>query len=209
MGYKNILFDLDGTLIDSANGIEKSFHYAYEKVYGEKCTYDIRSFIGPPINEVLFFINKEKNQNIIKEFINHFKFNYDNEAYKKSELFSGVIDTLNALSHQSIQLFVATNKRKIPTQLILSHLKISSYFTSVYCIDSFEDLFNSKVEMVQKLLAKHSLKISDTLMVGDTIHDGIAANENNIHFALVKYGYGDYQSAHYNLSSISQLLTIL
>ena len=73
MSYKNILFDLDGTLIDSAPGIEASFYIAYLKVYNKECPKIITTFIGPPIDQVLKAVNGETNLEITNRFVDAFK----------------------------------------------------------------------------------------------------------------------------------------
>ena len=90
MSYKNILFDLDGTLIDSAPGIEESFYEAYMKVYNVECPQIITTFIGPPIDQVLTAVNREGDLNTIKHFTDAFKQHYDTEGYKKSKLYDDV-----------------------------------------------------------------------------------------------------------------------
>ena len=106
MDYKNVVFDLDGTLIDSAPGIEYSFNFAFEVIYGKKCTKSIKHFIGPPIDQVFYTLTKEKDKQIIDEFVNQFKKNYDSIGYTKSALFSEVHDVLNILKHRKKNLFM-------------------------------------------------------------------------------------------------------
>ena len=53
------------------------------------------------------------------------------------------------------------------------------------------------------------LKLNETVMIGDTKHDGIAAEENNLDFALVEYGYGYYENFKYKINNIKQIINIL
>ena len=209
MKYKNILFDLDGTLIDSAPGIVESFSFAFNKIYGVKCSKDIKSLIGPPLNEVLFAVNGETDSTVIKEFLDAFRLHYDNEGFKKSQLFENVSEVLKSLLSNKLELYIATNKRKNPTNLILEHLNLNQYFKGIYCPDSFEILFKNKTRLVENLIISHSLIKSETLFVGDTLHDGIASKANCLDFALVDYGYGDYDNPDYIINNINKLLNIL
>ena len=209
MKYKNILFDLDGTLIDSAPGIEASFQNAYQKIYGVHCHKDIKSLIGPPINQMLFTINGEMNSNVIKEFGENFKLHYDSEGFKKSQLFENVFKVLKILKKQKLELFIVTNKRKFPTKLILDYLNLNQFFKAIYCPDSFDFFFENKTKLVNNLLTSFSLEKPETLFVGDTSHDGIAAEENGLDFALVKYGYGSHENSTYTINNINKIVNIL
>lgn len=209
MKYKNILFDLDGTLIDSAPGIVESFSYAFNKIYGVECSKDIKSLIGPPINEILFTVNSETDSMVIKEFVDAFKLHYDNEGFKKSQLFENVSDVLRFLFNDKLELFIVTNKRKNPTNLILDFFNLSHYFRGVYCPDSFELIFENKTKLVQNLITFFSLEKTESLFVGDTSHDGIAAEANGLDFALAEYGYGDYENPTYSINNFNKIVNIL
>lgn len=209
MKYKNILFDLDGTLIDSAPGIVESFSLAFNKIYGVDCIEDIKSLIGPPIKEVLFAVNGETNSIILNEFAEAFKLHYDTEGFKKSQLFENVSEVLKILYNEKLGLFIATNKRKWPTNLILDYLNLNQYFKGVYCPDSFEIIFENKTILVQNLLTSFTLEKSESLFVGDTFHDGIAAIANGLDFALVEYGYGNYENPTYTINNINKIVSIL
>ena len=209
MSYKNILFDLDGTLIDSAPGIEASFYIAYLKVYNKECPQIITTFIGPPIDQVLKAVNGETNLEITNRFVDAFKQHYDNEGYKKSKLYEDVEFVLEVLLKNKLNIFIATNKRVKPTKLILEYLSIDNYFNDIYCPDILEKTFKSKTKLIAHILKTNMLELTETIMIGDTMHDGIAADENKIDFALVEYGYGEYEKSKYKINDIKQLINIL
>ena len=209
MSYKNILFDLDGTLIDSAPGIESSFYIAYLKVYNTACPKNITTFIGPPIDQVLTMVNGETNLEIINRFVDAFKQHYDTEGYKKSQLYDDVELVLEVLLKNKSNVFIATNKRVKPTKLILEYLSIGKYFNEIYCPDMEALKFKNKTDLIAYILKTNSLLFNETIMIGDTIHDGLAADENKLDFALVEYGYGKYQNSKYKLKNIKQLINIL
>ena len=209
MSYKNFLFDLDGTLIDSAPGIEASFYIAYLKIYSTACPQIITTFIGPPIDQVLTAVNGETNLEIINRFVDAFKHHYDSEGYKKSKLYDDVELVLDVLSKKNFNLYIATNKRVKPTNLILEYLSIGKYFNDIYCPDIFDIKFSNKTDLIAHILKTNSLLLTETIMIGDTKHDGLAADENKIDFALVEYGYGDYEKSKYKFNNIKQLINIL
>ena len=209
MSYKNILFDLDGTLIDSAQGIEESFYFAYLNVYNKKCPQTIKTYIGPPIGQVLTSVNGEGNIDTINRFVESFKQHYDNEGYKKSKLYEDVESVLENLLKNKLNIFIATNKRAKPTKLILDYLSIEKYFKGIYCPDILEIQFKNKTDLIAHILKTNSLLFNETIMIGDTKHDGLAADENKLDFAFVEYGYGEYQNSKYKLNNIKQLINIL
>ncbi len=209
MSYKNILFDLDGTLINSAPGIEASFYFAYEKVYNTSCPQTITTFIGPPIDQVLTAVNGETNLEIINRFIEAFKQHYDIEGYKKSMLYENVESVLDNLFKKKLNLYIVTNKRKKSTKLILDYLSIGKYFNGIYCLDILEEKFKNKTELVSHLLKINSFQLYETIMIGDTLHDGKAADDNKLDFIFVEYGYGKYENSKYKLNNIKYIVNIL
>jgi phosphoglycolate phosphatase len=209
LSYKNFLFDLDGTLIDSAPGIEASFYFAYIKVYNTSCPQSIKTFIGPPIDQVLTAVNGETNLEIINRFVDSFKQHYDIDGYKKSKLYDGVELVLEMLLKNKLNVFIATNKRVKPTKLILEYLSIGKYFNDIYCPDILDIKFTNKTDLIAHILKTNSLLLTETIMIGDTKYDGLAADENKIDFALVEYGYGDYEKSKFKLNDIKQLINIL
>lgn len=209
MNYKNILFDLDGTLIDSATGIEQSFNIAYRSIFQADCPVSIKHLIGPPINEVLYAVAGTIDPNTEKLFVKEFKQHYDTEGHKSSILYPGTLDFLEYLYLRGINLFIATNKRHRPASLIIAYFSLNKFFKAIHCPDSLEKKFNNKSELVNNLLYTFSLKNDETLFVGDTFHDGFAAEQNNLKFALVKYGYGDYPNPTYRVDKLKDLLNII
>lgn len=185
-----VLFDLDGTVIDSYPGIQNAFDNAYLKLYSITNKISIRPFIGPPIHEILVKVNGETDEEKMEEFVRLFKHSYDTEDFKSSVLYNGMRELLERLSLSGIKLFIVTNKRKKPTELITKYLNIEHYFCALYCIDS-KDGYYSKAQMVKDILEGEGLSSDKCVLIGDTYQDETSAKPNNITFIYAEYGYGN------------------
>jgi len=203
-----LIFDLDGTLVDSKKGIIESFNFAFKKIFKKLPEFEISDLIGPPLNEILNKIdNPTKNQE--REFLIEFKKHYDKYGYKNSYLYDEVLDELSQLKSKKITLFVATNKRLKPTLLILKKLNLHGFFKEVICSDSFVRKI-SKTKMLKTIYNKHNHNISKFLMIGDTVHDFIASKNNKMEFIYVEYGYGKIDLSSVNsVKKISEIINYL
>lgn len=205
----NVIFDLDGTVIDSYPGIQFSFDEAYKKLYNISCPHNIRSLVGPPINDIFAKISGETDLDKLVAFVKFFQESYDAGNYKLCNLYEGVEELFKDLLQKGINLYIATNKRLKPTELILTELNIRTSFKAVYCIDSVMPKYNDKVEMIVALLKNENLNAKKTLLVGDTHHDQLAAERNNIKFIYAEYGFGNLSNMQYSINHTSNILNYI
>ncbi len=103
-------------------------------------------------------------------------------------------ELLKQLTTRGIKLYIATNKRSNPTSLILNYLSFQTYFNRIYCSDTNGKTYASKIEMVKDILEKEKLKPRNTILIGDTYQDQIAAKQNEITFIYAAYGFGNLES---------------
>jgi len=202
---KNILFDLDGTIVDSYPGIQQSFNYSFEKIYHTECKHNIRSFVGPPIKDIFVEVTNEKDESKITLFVNLFKEKYDTGFYENSILYDGITGLFNLLKEKDINLYIATNKRSVPTILILKALDIFKYFKKVYCSDSNFKKYNDKSGMINQILLDEDLDPLETVYVGDTVHDMVAAQNNKLNFIYAEYGFGELLNIKNTIYKASEL----
>lgn len=200
-----VLFDLDGTVIDSYPGIQNAFDNAYLKLYSRANKTSIKPFIGPPIDQILVKVTGETDKDKIEEFVIFFKHCYDTEGFKSSVLYKGMRELLEDLHKKGIKLFIVTNKRQKPTELITKYLNIEYYFCALYCIDS-KNGYSSKAQMVKHILEAEGLSSDKCFLIGDTYQDEISAKPNNITFIYAAYGYGNLENTD---NSITQPLETL
>lgn len=193
MKIKHIIFDLDGTLIDSAPSILSSLAMVLDEA-GKACRVPLTSsLIGPPLQETLSILSGVHDPDLIRTYVESFKRHYDGGGYKETRAYPGVAELLVALLSRGFSLHLATNKRYAPTLLILDYLGWSSFFQSVYALDLFDPRLPDKSALLEALLNEHALLPGDAIYIGDKAEDGQAAEKNGLEFLGVAWGYGDFK----------------
>lgn len=192
-GFQHILFDLDGTLIDSAPAILASYHDAFASARVEPAITIDASIVGPPLRETLELLSGSDDPVLLDELAAHFKASYDTRGYKATAAYPGVNDLLSALVAQRRRLAIATNKRLHPTRLILQHLGWSAFFDAVYALDMCTPRLPDKATMIGRLLMDHAIPRGSAVYVGDRLEDGESATLNSLPFYAATWGYGSIE----------------
>lgn len=194
MSFRAIIFDLDGTLIDSQKSILNAIRSALNELGLEAKIPLTKDLIGPPLMGVLSKITAIKDTAILYKIADKFRFLYDYSGYKDSIKYPGIDDLLNSFKHQGYIMYIATNKRTVPTKKILEHITWNHFFSEIYCIDSRPSgPFKSKCEMISVLLEDQGINLKSAIYVGDTLEDYEAARSNDLQCILVDWGYGSFQ----------------
>ncbi|WP_226580505.1 pyrophosphatase PpaX [Halobacillus litoralis] len=173
MSIRTILFDLDGTLIDTNELIIASFTHTItqysDRPYDRK---EILDFIGPPLVESLRKVNPDKVEEMVETYRKHNIENHD--RYVKA--YDGVVDTIEALKEKGYRLGIVTTKMRNTVQMGLELTNLDGLFETVITLD---DVNNAKPhpEPIVKALDLLNSKASEALMVGDNTHD-IEAGQN-------------------------------
>ena len=186
---QNFFFDLDGTLVDSAPGIEFSVRAALAELGFDNSSANLRALIGPPIRIILQRLIGPAAEPQLDALESAFRRSYDSEGWRKTECYARVEQTLRNLSIRGCVLFVVTNKPRLATERILEKCGIRPLFREVLTRDAGQG-FCSKRDMLCHLLQRYGLHAAACLMVGDTREDCDAANEAGMPAALVLHGYG-------------------
>lgn len=193
--YNSIIFDMDGTLINSSDEVLSCLRRACEhlgvEMIEENFTTDI---IGPPLEDIfrLFIVDKE-NDALVDKLTAEFKTIYDYDENDTSVMYENIYDWLISLKEAGKTLYLATNKFGIPTQRLLKKFKLDM-FEDVYTIDKQEGKYISKQEMIEDIIKKYSLNKSETIMIGDATSDVKAAHSAGIQAVGVLWGYGSDKS---------------
>jgi phosphoglycolate phosphatase len=200
---KNVIFDLDGTLIDSAPSILDAFDKTLQQ-FSYKPMKPLESgLIGPPLKTTLQEISGEVDPEKLDMLVEGFKKSYDNEAYASSISYPGIVEMLEKLALAGMYLHIATNKRLIPTQKIIDFFEWGKYFKTIYAIDRVIPVYSNKAHMLQSMMVDLSLQSTNCIYIGDRLEDNEAANANAIPFIYVSWGYGpdDSQVKHLQVAS--------
>ena len=185
---KNVIFDLDGTLIDSSTSILKSYSGAFSACQINPKKQLNSDIIGPPLQQSLSLLAGTNDKHVLSDLSVAFKSHYDYIAYKETDVFPEVHKMLLDLNARGVNMYIATNKRIYPTDKIISHLKWDSIFQGVYALDSFASL-SSKQQVLMKILEIHNIHNNNVVYIGDQLQDYNAAEESNIPFILALWGY--------------------
>jgi phosphoglycolate phosphatase len=186
---KSIIFDLDGTLVDSSESVIESIERAFSICNIKLLKPMSSAIIGPPLIETLKVLSGISDKVILNLLAEKFKENYDSTGFKKTVVFSGINEMLNDLNDNGFQLYIATNKRNIPTNKIINYLGWNSLFRKVYSLDSFKPSVLSKKDILAKIIDNHNLLKKNVIYVGDLEDDKISARANNIGYIMVEWGY--------------------
>ncbi|MDO5708261.1 MAG: HAD-IA family hydrolase [Andreesenia angusta] len=190
MKKKYIFFDLDGTIVDSREGIVNSVEYALKKFQIDvDDRMDLCKFIGPPLRESFkYYYNM--NDREVERAVNAYRENYSVKGIFENKIYDGIEEMLDNLRREGLNLVLATSKPYIYANQILDYLNLKKYFSFVSGskMNGKED----KAEVIS--YAMESLNIdnpSKILMVGDRKYDILGAKKIGIESIAVLYGFGN------------------
>lgn len=190
--YQTILFDLDGTLTDSGQGILNSVAYALDQIgIEEPNPENLKRFIGPPLYESFarfYQLNPADTQAAVDAFRVYFK----EKGMFENQLYDGVIPLLEALTEAGKTLAIATSKPEVFANQILEYFGIAHYF-DVIAGASLDSSRIRKSDVITYALAQLDYNPQTTIMVGDREHDIEGAQANQLASIGVLYGYGNRQ----------------
>ena len=185
-----IIFDLDGTLIDSESGIFYCLDYTAKKMNVPPFSDEIKKqFIGPPIFDS--FSNAcGFDDDLAKCACKIFRTEYFEKGHTMVDLYDGILKLLDYIKSRGIKMYVATSKPEVMAQKIMDNLNISHYFD--YIAGASVDMSRTtKIEVLDYLFDKAGLiDKSDCVLIGDTLFDAKGAKTAEIDFIGVLWGFG-------------------
>lgn len=191
--YSTILFDLDGTLTDSEQGIINSIEYALKKYEIRlESKADLRKFLGPPLKDSFIQFCGFSDEKA-DEAVNFYREYFKEKGIFENIVYQGIYDLLKKLKSKNKTLILATSKPEPFTLRILEHFDLLNYFDFV-AGSNMDNTRCRKDEVISYAL--NSCKMTDlpsAIMVGDREHDIIGAKKVGIDSIGVLYGYGNLQ----------------
>ncbi|OBF26520.1 hypothetical protein A5724_31685 [Mycobacterium sp. ACS1612] len=208
-----VLFDLDGTLTDSAQGIVSSFKHALGAVGAVVPDGDLASrVVGPPMHHTLREMGLGDHTDAA---IAAYRADYSTRGWAMNRLFDGIAPLLADLRAAGVRLAVATSKAEPTAQRILAHFGLDGHF-EVIAGASVDGSRATKSDVVAHALAQLHPLPDRVLMVGDRSHDVEGAAEHGIETVVVGWGYGrtdfegrDAVSALAHVSTVDDLREVL
>ncbi len=189
--YQNILFDLDGTLTDPAEGITNSVAYALEKFGISVADHlELVPFIGPPLFDSFrkYYGFSEKDGLAAVAYYREY---FRDRGIFENRVFDGTKELLDGLKAAGRTVVLATSKPEEFALRILDHFALTDYFDTVAGA-TMDGRISQKPDVVRYALAKAAIPGPEqTVMVGDRRHDIFGAMENGLDSVGVLYGYGD------------------
>ena len=187
MTKKAIIFDLDGTLTDSGEGIINCAILALEH-FGlpVPSREELRVFVGPPLDKtfIQFGVPEDKTDEAIAVYRSRYLVvgKFENTPYP------GIYEALDTLKKQGHRLFVATSKPESTSKEIMDKYELSQYFDLI-CGATLDGTRSHKADVIAYLLGQVGTQ-EQAIMVGDTAYDVLGAAEHGIPTIGVAWGYG-------------------
>lgn len=209
MKFRGILFDLDGTLIDTSNLIIRSFQHTFTHHYGRPLTpQQVYAFFGKPLRDAMEYYGPDKVEELIKTYREFNLANHD----ELTTGFASVPETIQKLYNAGIVMAIVTSKTKSTAIRGLKLFDMDKYFSAVI---GHEECQRHKPDPEPVLRALEEIKLTpaECLMVGDSPFDLVSARAAGVRTAAVRWTELAWEQLlaeqpDYELSTIEDLLTI-
>ena len=187
--YKLIIWDIDGTLLDTHEGVSSALSFTLERYGISKSKAEILEMVHTPKIKDAFVRIAGLDEKKAKEATDIFRQRYVEHDLFKAMPYKGIMDVLRYCAENGIKQAIATNKRQDCADNICRHFKIDNYCSPISGGDRYNSL--SKADLIKQCLRAHNISdCKNAVMVGDTTSDKTAAEQAGIDFIGVNYGFG-------------------
>lgn len=191
MSKKLIIFDMDGTLIDSGDVISKTINYVRKNIGLDDLPKDIilKNINNPDINSSQFFYQTQQFTSKQTEFFSNY---YDKHCQTDITLYDGIYELLEYLKNNNFNLSVATNASSQFANKMLKSMNITKFFSFVVGADMVDNP-KPNPDMLEYTLKKLNIDIKDAIFVGDSLKDTQAAKAIDMDSILINWGFSRYE----------------
>lgn len=189
----NVLFDLDGTLTDSRQGILGSMRYAMQRI-GRAAPDDsvLERFIGPPTRDTFQSLVGAGDADLVAQAIRFYRQRYSERGLYENALYAGIAPVLSQLRARGCPLYIATSKPRDFAVLIADHFGLTPHFRAIHGSE-FDGTRSAKEDLLRHVVRIEGLDPANTVMIGDREHDIRGARANRLRAIGALWGYGSHE----------------
>ena len=197
--YDLVIFDVDGTMLDTTDGVLSSVRYTIDKFgFSMLSEQELSTFIGPPIQDS-FALHYGLSGGILQDIATVFRDQYKDVDLLKATPYDGIYEVFDKLMKHGVKTAVATYKREDYAVTLLKHYGFDRYTDIMHGGDHENKL--KKCDIIEKCISESGVTDkSRVVMIGDTANDAIGAEKIGVDFIAVTYGFGF--KSHNDLSEI-------
>ncbi|MCU1542669.1 MAG: haloacid dehalogenase [Microbacteriaceae bacterium] len=203
--YSCILFDLDGTIVDSAPGITATLAYTFERMCLPIPTpSELLRYVGPPLLDSFRDLAGLTAEQSAEALVIYREKYLDVGAYDATQ-YPGVALVLKAIHESPLPMSLATSKPELPATLILEHFNLAKYF-DIITGASEDEVRSAKKDVVAEALLRleaMGADVSRPVLVGDREHDVLGAAANGVPTIFVEWGYGSVAEQAGSIATVS------
>jgi phosphoglycolate phosphatase len=190
---KLVIFDLDGTLVDTLDDITDSANKILKRFDIPEATKEqVKYAVGSGV--INFFVSLTNKKIDIKKARLQYTKQYLKNLSKKSRIYPGMLNVLKELKRREISLYVVSNKPQIFTSKLLKELKIEKYFKEIIGINSEEKKrLKQSPYYLKRILLKEKINPKNALIIGDSKTDILSAKNTKMYSCAVLYGFRKYE----------------
>jgi phosphoglycolate phosphatase len=187
---KNILFDLDGTISDSREGVVGCFQHTLKELTGSHPEESvIMNLIGIPIRTIFCELLQTDDEYLITKAIMIYRDKYMEIGITGNSVYPGIAELLSTLNKTGYRIYIVTMKNSRDSEKVIRYLGFDKFIRDIYG-PGLEGYPDNKTELIKSALDENNLSRDETVMVGDRKEDILAGKSNNVRTIGVTWGFG-------------------